>query len=79
MLGRDFSLGAPVVFLFEVLLSHTSYLADDIDSLDAHSILQQTVLPPEEHHSLPYQGYQFSVVGSLMKALSLPLLFQFQT
>ena len=27
MLGMDFSLGAPAVFLFEVLLSHTSYLA----------------------------------------------------
>jgi len=27
MLGMDFSLGAPVVFLFEVLLSHTSYIA----------------------------------------------------
>jgi len=40
------------------------------------------MLPPEEHHSLLsiiHQGYQFSVVGSLMKALSLPLLFQFQT
>ena len=36
MLGRDCNLGAPVVFLFEVLFSHTSYLAEDIDLLVAH-------------------------------------------